>query len=157
MKQRNKAIPASYIFLEKDSKYLIARRFNTGYQDGFYQTPAGHVDEGEFPSETAIREAKEEIGIEISPADLELFHVSYRVKHDDTDNRVDFFFRVRKWKGEVINTEPNKCDDLKWVRLNELPSNMTLHVKEAFEALKKGGFYKEIGSDALKAEGLYSL
>jgi 8-oxo-dGTP diphosphatase len=157
MKDRNKAIPASYIFFEKDGKYLIARRANTGYYDGMYQVPAGHVDAGELPTEAAVREGKEEVGVTINPKDLELFHVSYRPKHDDTDNRVDFFFRISKWKGEIVNAEPHKCDDLRWVSLDKLPKNMTLHVKEAFKALKKDAFYKEIDLELLKKNGLYTL
>jgi len=157
MKERNKAIPASYLFLEKDGKFLVARRCNTGYQDGNYQVPAGHVDEGELPSEALIREAKEEIGIDLSPDDIELVHVSYRPKHDDTDNRVDFFFRVIKWSGEVKNMEPTKCDDLRWVSLNDLPNSMTAHVRDAFECMQKGIFFKELGLDFLKQKGLYQL
>lgn len=157
MTERNSAIPASYLFLEKDGKFLVARRYNTGYQDGNYQVPAGHVDRGELPSETLIREAHEEIGIILKPSDVELVHISYRPKHDDTDNRVDFFFRAKKWKGEVKNMEPNKCDDLKWVTFDELPENMAPHVREAFECMKKGIFYKELGISFLKKHGLYKL
>ena len=157
MKERNKAIPAAYLFLEKDGKFLTARRCNTGYQDGNYQVPAGHVDAGELPSEALIREAKEEIGIDISPDNVELVHASYRPKHDNTDNRVDFFFRVKKWSGEVENMEPNKCDDLKWVTLDELPETMTPHVRDAFDCMRKNIFYKELGMPFLKANGLYTL
>lgn len=157
MKERNKAIPASYLFLEKDGKFLVARRCNTGYQDGHYQVPAGHVDKGEMPSEALIREAREEIGIDLSPEDVELVHVSYRPKHDDTDNRVDFFFRSSKWRGEVTNMEPNKCDDLKWVSLDELPETMTPHVRDAFECMQKGVFFKELGISFLKEHGQYML
>src|SRR3989338_7672438 len=139
MATRNKAIPAVYIFLEKDGKFLVARRCNTGYQDGNYQVPAGHVDEGELPG------------------DLELVHVSYRPKHDNTDNRVDFFFRTRTWGGEIKNMEPNKCDDLKWVSLDELPENMTPHVRDAAECMREGVFFKELGIDFLKKHGLYQL
>jgi hypothetical protein len=70
---------------------------------------------------------------------------------------VDFFFKISKWKGEITNAEPHKCDDLKWVSLDKLPKNMTLHIKEAFKALKKGAFYKEIDLDLLKKNGLYTL
>lgn len=157
MKERNKAIPAVYLFLERDGKFLIARRCNTGYQDGNYQVPAGHVDAGELPSEALIREAKEEIGIGLSPGDVELVHVSYRPKHDNTDNFVDFFFRARKWSGEVQNMEPNKCDDLKWVTLDALPESMTSHVRDAFECMQKNLFYKELGIPFLKDHGLYTL
>jgi len=154
---RNKAIPAVYLFLEKDGKILVARRYNTGYQDGNYQVPAGHVDEGELPSEALIREAKEEVGITLSPTDLELVHISYRPKHDDTDNRVDFFFRARTWSGEVKIMEPHKCDDLKWVTLDALPENMTPHVRDAIECMQKGIFFKELSLDFLKEHGLYML
>ncbi len=157
MNERNKAIPASYLLLEKDGKILVARRCNTGYQDGNYQVPAGHVDEGELPSEALIREAKEEVGIDLAPGDFELVHVSYRPKHDNTDNRVDFFFRARTWGGEVKNMEPNKCDDLKWVALNELPESLTPHVRDAIECVQKGLFYKELDVAFLKEHGLYML
>ena len=156
-KTRNKAIPAAYLFLERDDKFLIARRCNTGYQDGLYHVPAGHVEDQELPSRAIVREAKEEICIDIDPADLQLFHVSYRPRHDATDNRVDFFFRTRIWKGDVVNAEPDKCDDLKWVSLDELPRHMTLHIQEAFDALKTGLLYKEITIEDLKDDGLYSL
>ncbi len=157
MKTRNKAIPASYIFLEKDGKFLVVRRCNTGYQDGCYQVPAGHIEAGELPKEALIREAKEEIGIEVSLNDVELVHISYRPKHDDTDNRVDFFFRVTCWKGDVTNMEPHKCDDMKWVTLDELPENMTAHVRDAFISMRDGIFFKELGLDFLKEHGLYML
>ena len=157
MKTRNKAIPAAYLFLEKGGKFLVARRCNTGYQDGSYQVPAGHIEAGELPSEAMIREAKEEIGITISPNELELVHISYRPKHDDTDNRVDFFFRARKWEGEVTNMEPNKCDDMKWVSLEELPENMTAHIRDAFISMKDGIYFRELGVDFLKEHGLYML
>ena len=157
MTERNKAIPAVYLFLEKEGRFLIARRYNTGYQDGNYQVPAGHVDMGELPSEALIREAKEEIGIDLLPDDFKLVHVSYRPKHDNTDNRVDFFFRASRWSGEIKNMEPNKCDELKWVSVDALPENMTPHVREAFECIQKGIFYMELGIDYLKEKGLYEL
>jgi mutator protein MutT len=157
MKQRNKAIPASYLILEKDGKLLLARRYNTGYQDGNYQFPAGHVDEGELPSEALIREAKEEVGIDISPEDVELVHVSYRPKHDETDNRVDFFFRVRKWTGEAKNMEPEKCDELKWVAPDELPENTNPIIKDAVACIRKGIFFKELDVSFLKENSLWML
>src|SRR3990167_7612133 len=103
-------------------------------------------------TQAMMREAKEEVGIDLLPGDLELVHVSYRPKHDNTDNRVDFFFRTRTWGGEIKNMEPNKCDDLKWVSLDELPENMTPHVRDAAECMREGVFFKELGIDFLKKE-----
>lgn len=153
MAERNKAIPAVYIFLEKDGKYLIARRFQTGYRDGQYQLPAGHVEAGELPTEAMVREAKEEVGIDVFVHDLELVHISYRPKHDNTDNRVDFFFKAHTWSGEVRNMEPHKCDDLRWVSISELPENVTPHVRVAFESMIKGELFKELDMHFLKENG----
>jgi mutator protein MutT len=157
MKLRNKAIPAVYILLEKDGQILLGRRCNTGYEDGNYQVPAGHVDEGELPTEAMIREVKEEIGISVSVDNLELVHLSYRPKHDNTDNRIDLFFRANKWNGEIKNMEPHKCDDLRWFSLDNLPENMTFHVKKALKCIQKGMFFDEISNDILKEKGLYKL
>ena len=157
MTERNKAIPAAYLVLEKEGKILLARRCNTGYQDGNYQVPAGHVEAGELPSEALIREAKEEVDIDLSPGDFTLVHISYRPKHDSTDNRVDFFFKATHWSGEVQNMEPDKCDDFKWVLPGELPENTVPHMKDAIECIQKGIFYKELDLAFLKAQGVYLL
>lgn len=157
MKIRNKAIPAVYLFLEKDGKYLITRRCNTGYEDGNYHVPSGHVEDQELPKAAMIREAKEEIGIDLDTEDLEFVHLSYRPRHDPTDNRIDIFFRANKWHGDVVNCEPDKCDDIKWVALDSLPENMTFYVRDTLKSMQRGEFFNEIGMDALKQQGFYKL
>ncbi|OGZ67866.1 MAG: hypothetical protein A3D35_00705 [Candidatus Staskawiczbacteria bacterium RIFCSPHIGHO2_02_FULL_34_9] len=157
MKIRNKVVPAVYILLEQNGKILLGRRCNTGYQDGNYQVPAGHVEEGELPTEAVIRETKEEVDVDLSLNDLELVHVGYRSKHDPSGDRLDLFFKAKKWNREVKNMEPHKCDDLQWFSFNKLPENMTFHVREAIRCIQRGIFYNEIGVDVLKEKGLYML
>jgi len=154
---RNPAITTSYLVLRKDDKILFARRCNTGYQDGNYQVPAGHVDAGELPSEALVREVTEEIGITINPDDIKFVHTSFRPKTDSTGDRVDYFFEVDKWEGEVTNCEPDKCDDLLWATPLDMPENTTPHVKVAIECIEKGQFYSELNVDFLKKSGLYNI
>ena len=146
MSQRNSAVPASYLILERNGKILLARRFQTGFQDGNYGLPSGHVDEGELPVVTIIREAKEEIGVDLVEADLEFVHVSYELPHDETGNRVDFYFKASRWVGEPVIMEPNKCDELRWVSLDELPENVIPKVCLALECMRNGIPFMEIGS-----------
>ena len=153
--ERNKAVTAVYLFLKKDGKILIARRCNTGYQDGNYQVPAGHIDAGELPTEAMIREAKEEGGIDLNKNDLHLVHTSFRPKHDETGDRVDYFFEASNWNGEVTNVEPHKCDDLQWVGPNELPENISPNIRVAIECAERGEIFSELGLDFLKFHGLY--
>lgn len=154
---RNKATTAVYLVLEKEGKILVARRCNTGYQDGNYQIPAGHVDAGELPMDALIREAREEIGIDLKKEDVHFAHVSFREMHDETGDRVDFFFRANEWGGEVTNMEPHKCDDLQWVTLIDLPENMSPHVRIALECIGRGELSSELSLEYLKSTGEYEI
>lgn len=143
-KQRFTVIPAVYIICRQNDKILLIRRYNTGYQDGNYSLPAGHVDGGEPAEEAAIREAKEEIGITIAPENLRFIHLMHRqVDPDDRYNRerVDIFFEASAWDGEITNCEPNKCDELRWESLDLLPDNMIPEVRQALQCIAKGQYY----------------
>jgi mutator protein MutT len=142
-KLRYKAIPAVFLILQKANTVLLLRRFQTGYEDGKYTFPAGHVDEGETPTEAIIREAKEEIGIEISSKDLQFVHVQYRKGTDGA--RTDFYFFAEKWKGEPHNAEPDKCDEVVWLDKEKLPENTLPYVKEITNFIRKNQKYSEFG------------
>jgi 8-oxo-dGTP diphosphatase len=143
MNDKLKLIPASYLFLEKEGKYLFIRRANTGYQDGNYQVPAGHVEANESPLEAMVREAKEEIGIDLNPHNLKFVQVAYRMNQERTGFRVDFFFKASVWKGEVINAEPEKCDDIKWFAADNLPENVVPLMRSVLESIEKGNYLLE--------------
>ena len=143
MQNRFTYIGSSYLFLIKDGKILLQRRFQTGFQDGNYGVPAGHLDGNETAREGCAREIKEEIGIEISPEDLEVVHVMQRKATND--ERIDFFMTTESFSGEIINCEPHKCDDLSWFDLDNLPENVVDYVKVAIENYRNGVTYSEFG------------
>ncbi len=147
MKTRNKSTPAVYLLLKKGGKVLLGRRQNTGYYDGWYGMPAGHIDAGELPVETVIREAREEVGINIDPKDIRFVHALYRTAHDETGDRSDYFFIAKTWRGEPKIMESEKCDDLQWFPANQLPENMIHHEKAALEAIEHGKKYLEIDKE----------
>ena len=119
-----------HLFFFRENQILLLRRFNTGYADGQYSVPAGHLDGGETVREAAVREAEEETGVRIEADDISFSSVMHRMEGDE---RVDFFVHIRKWDGEPFNTEPDKCDDLRWVDINALPANMIPYVKQALK------------------------
>lgn len=146
MRERHTANLASYLILERDGKILMMLRANTGYMDGMYQMPSGHIEQNEYPMETMIREAKEEVGIDLKPEDLEFIHTCYRInKGDATSDWINFYFKATKWKGEVVNAEPEKCDGLLWVPMDALPENTVDVVKQAVEHIRKGLPLSQIG------------
>ena len=135
-------IASVYMLFVRDGKILLLRRANTGYEDGNYGLVAGHVEDGESITSAAIRETKEEAGVAIEPEDLAVVTTMHRRQQDI---RVDFFFEVKKWKGEIVNTEPDRCDDLSWFPLDELPANTIPYIKQAIECYKAGAVYSEWG------------
>jgi 8-oxo-dGTP pyrophosphatase MutT (NUDIX family) len=126
----------------------MLRRFNTGYEDGNYSFIAGHLNGKESFSEAIIREAKEEANIVIRQKDLQVAHIMNRYEPLNTKGlgeRIDFFFIVKEWKGEIKNMEPNKCDDLTWFPINKLPKNTIPYIKEVVNNIKRKTYYSEFG------------
>jgi 8-oxo-dGTP diphosphatase len=133
---------AVHLFLIEGDRVLLSRRCNTGYEDGKYSVPAGHLDGGEEVKAAAIREASEEIGIHLTPEDLEVVGVMHRKSDDE---RIDFFLTARQWSGEIINREPEKCDDLAWFAFDQLPNNMVPYVARALENARAGRWFDSFG------------
>ncbi len=140
--EKFKIIPASHLFLIKDDKILLLRRFNTGYEDGNYSVPAGHLDGNETVTSAMIRESLEEIGVKIKPENLEMIHIMHRSSNNE---RIDFFLLAKNWEGEPTNLEPHKCDELKWFPLNNLPENIIPYLNSAIEKYQNAMFYSEFG------------
>lgn len=136
-----KIIPSVHLFLAKDDKILLSRRYQTGYFDGNYSVPAGHLDGNETFTQGMVREAKEEIGIIVESADLELVHAMNRMILGN--ERIDLFFTAKKWQGEPKIMEPEKCDDLSWFKLNNLPENIIPYIKQAIDCVKNNIIYSE--------------
>jgi ADP-ribose pyrophosphatase YjhB (NUDIX family) len=119
---------AVHLFFVRAGQILLLRRANTGYEDGNYSVPAGHLEGGEPVLAAAAREAREEVGLALDPAALQVVGVMHRRSDDE---RVDFFALADAWQGEPHNAEPDKCDDLRWFRLDALPDNVVPYVRRA--------------------------
>ena len=131
-----------HLLFFRGDQILLLRRFNTGYADGQYSVPAGHLDGGETVIVAAWREGLEETGVRIEAEDVAFSSVVHR---KDGDERVDFFVHVRHWLGEPVNTEPEKCDELRWVSVNQLPDNVIPYVKKAIQNHLLGISFHEFG------------
>ena len=67
------------------TEVLLALRKNTGYNDGKYELPGGHVEEGEDLIDAMIREAKEELNINLKRKNLSIVHIlhHYKAEHQN--------------------------------------------------------------------------
>jgi 8-oxo-dGTP diphosphatase len=140
--ERFKLPSAVHLFLVRDGQVLLLRRFNTGYEDGKYSVVAGHLNGDEEIKAAMIREAREEVGIEISPLDLQVVGVMHRKSNDE---RIDFFLAATSWSGEVANREPGKCDQLAWFEMDALPENVIPYVRRALDNYRRGIWFDSFG------------
>lgn len=153
MPPRFTLIPEVYLLLLKGKNIFMLRRFQTGYEDGKYGLIAGHVDGNETAMAAILREAKEEAGITLHQNDLQLVHVMHRMSADRSHERMGLFFATQKWQGDPRNTEPHKCDDMRWVPINALPSNTITYIRQAIAHYRKQVPYSENGWDQPSIEG----
>ncbi len=131
-----------HLFFLRGDQILLSRRFNTGYRDGEYSLPAGHLDGGETVMAAAAREAAEEIGVRLDAERLIFSSVMHR---NEGDERVDFFVHVPEWEGEPFNNEPDKCDELRWTQVDALPENTIPYVRRAIQNHLEGLRFDEFG------------
>ncbi len=141
MAERFKMPVAVFLILEKDGKIWLQRRFNTGYRDGHYDLPSGHVDGGESAIHAVIREGKEEAGVDIRPDALSGKHILH---NNDGMEYIQVFFKAEAWTGEPKNMEPDKCDDSGWFPLRDLPQPMIPHVAQALQNIQNDVLYSDM-------------
>jgi 8-oxo-dGTP diphosphatase len=135
-----------HLILERsDGQILLSIRANTGYMDGRAGLPSGHVEPAE-PADTAmIREATEELGIAIDPADLAFAHVMHRWTGGGETARVSFFFTASRWAGEVVNAEPHRCAGLLWSDPASLPEHTIGYIADALAEVRAGRTFSAHG------------
>ena len=132
------------LYIIKDDKLLLGRRKNTGWMDGSLCPFGGHIEPGETPRAALTREIQEELGVTIQPDDLEFLCVAAR--GSDTAEYVAYEFIVRDAGYNFKNNEPQKCSELVWADLDNLPDDIVSDFREIIDASLLGNEkYLEIG------------
>ncbi|WP_330179985.1 NUDIX domain-containing protein [Nocardia sp. NBC_01503] len=125
------------LILTRGDEVLLARRANTGYSDGLWNLPSGKLEAQEDLEAGMIREAREEIGIELSRSDIRMANAVH-YQPPDEQSRVGFFFHADTWSGEPFNAEPDKCSDLRWFRLDDIPEDTVPYTSIGLDLFRRG-------------------
>lgn len=141
--ERFKSVVAVHLILIEGNQILLQRRYNTGYEDGNYSVVAGHLDGNESVLSAMKREALEEAGISISEEDLQIVHVMHR-KAKDRES-IDYFLTCKKYTGQIQIMEKDKCDELTFYELENLPNNVIPYVRKAIEYYQTGETFSVYG------------
>ncbi len=133
-------IPCIGVMIENDrGEFLLGKRKGV-HGAGEWAVPGGKLDMGETIAEAALREVKEETGLDVT-------FESIIAVNDDlewiSDNRqyVTFIIKVLSTSGEPVCMEPHKCEELRWFALDALPDNLFNPTRRAFVHLRNNTFY----------------
>ena len=116
--------------LEKSCGALVFRRFHGNTElllikhanGGHWSFPKGHVESGETDVETALREIKEETGIDviIDPSFREV--ISYSPKKDTQKDVIYFIARAQNYD---YTPQEEEIAQIKWVEINRAHTILT--------------------------------
>lgn len=94
---------------------LIEKRRGLG--EGWYNGPGGKLEDGESPSECAVRETREEVGLEVDPDGLEKAgELTFLL--DGADHTFCHVYRTRSFTGEPTPSAEARPE---WVPVDEVP------------------------------------
>ena len=109
MKERH----AVRCFLVENGKVVVTRYKEDNPKAGYYEIPGGKIEEKEYPRDTAIREFKEETGMDIKS-------LTYKGKMTlEYPNRRFYFdlFRTNTYEGVAQDFKENTSQ---WIEISEL-------------------------------------
>lgn len=124
----------------QDAEIFLLRRANTGFMDGYYVPPGGHVRAGELPGAAAARECREEVGM--CPGDLAPACVLPYLS--GPHQGLNLIFTGRLLGAEPVLAEPAASDATGWFSTGALPSPCAPWLTDALELGDAEGWYREL-------------
>ncbi|KAL1807039.1 hypothetical protein ACET3Z_030107 [Daucus carota] len=121
-----KTLPAPFVgiavFVIKGKKVLIGRRLSSVGHNTFF-VPGGHLEFGESFEQCAVREVREETGLDVENIEFLEVGNSVIVNEPEPAHIVCIFMRGALVDGDQVpeNVEPDKCDGWEWCDWENLP------------------------------------
>ncbi|MFE6272319.1 phosphotransferase [Streptomyces goshikiensis] len=117
---------------------LLSRRAGEVYASGHWHLVSGHLD-GPWEDMVAalVREAREEAGVVIDPADVGAA-VTVHHRAPAGGARIGVFFVVERWEGTPEILEPAVCDAMGWFSFDALPEPMVAYCRAGLDAYRAG-------------------
>lgn len=94
------------------------------YEKGrdFWGLPKGHVEEGESEVQTAVREVKEEVGIDVEVDTNKRYSIKYIIRNEIEKTCILF---IAKPKNYNIQKQEDEIGDVKWCDFDEAIETLT--------------------------------
>ena len=106
------------IIVSSEGKILVGKRKGSHAQ--YYSIPGGHLELGETFEETAIKEVKEETGLNIIDPKVFCVTNNLRTYKEEGKHYISVCLVTSKYVGELKNMEPEKCEGWFWIEPRKL-------------------------------------
>lgn len=124
----------------KDGKVLLLQRGDGDYA-GSWSLPGGHLEFLERIDEAIVRELKEELNLEVDPENVELIAITDDLRPQINQHYLHATFKVIIGDQEPVCNEPDKCTELHWFPIDELPKNIFPFQAKIFDTLRAKKLY----------------
>ena len=124
----DKRIPrvGTAVIIQKNNEVLLGMRINA-HGAGTWACPGGHLEFMESWEDCVRREVKEETGLELGK--VKFYTATNDIFQDEGKHYITLFLDGEYIGGEPKLLEPNKCEDWRWFRQNNLPRNLMIPLK----------------------------
>lgn len=107
------------VIIRDGDKILLMKRQNS-HGHGTWSVPGGHLEFGESPYECAIREAEEEVGVQVS--DLTFCTITNDIFEQEGKHYVTIWMEGRYVSGEARVNSAREMSAVGWFPWNTLPT-----------------------------------
>ena len=112
-------VVAKVVVVNDEGKILLLKRSETDVRRPLeWDIPGGHTDENELAEEAAVRETKEEAGIDVHARNLQLVYAVSDVVQNDLN--VTWLFFVAHMQGTPAITLSKEHSEHSWKTLDEV-------------------------------------
>jgi 8-oxo-dGTP diphosphatase len=118
------------VFVKKDGKILLQRRIGA-HGAHTWSLPGGHLEYGESPEQTAVREAKEELNVEV--ANPRVIGLTNDINAGEGKHYITIFVEADYVCGEPKINEPDRTSEIMWSVLDNLPRPLFVPLKNFVE------------------------
>jgi ADP-ribose pyrophosphatase YjhB (NUDIX family) len=119
------------LLVDELNRVLLTLR-NRPPEAGFWSIVGGKLDFLETLEACATREAREEVGVEVSIQSL--LCVTDHCLPQENQHWVSPAYLAKVCAGQAVNCEPEKTADAQWFPLDRLPPNLTMTARNAIRA-----------------------
>ena len=118
------------VIIRREGKVLLGLRKGS-HGSGSWAFPGGHLEFGETPEQTVVRELQEECGVQVK--NLTTVTFTNDIFITEQKHYITLYVLCDYASGEAKNLEPEKCERWEWFAWDRLPEPKFLGLQHLVE------------------------